>query len=137
VAINVAQLDSFGVLALPRQVSHETHTFLYEGNSWEEPLQVAERFEVDGTAVEPAPFLTDSGGWEAQIVMEGSTLPVTVDNPLADDGIITLRLARGASDSLTGKHWGELKVLNPVGGPYTKEKTITRVLITITEKTST
>jgi hypothetical protein len=136
-AINPAQIDSFGVLELPVQRISGTHTFLYEGDSWEEPIQVAEGFESDGTAVNPAPFGTDSGGWEGLIRMEDSALPVTVDNPLADDGILTLRLAVGASDGLVGQHCGQLLVANPVSGPYTSERTLVRVRITVTEKTET
>ncbi len=136
-AIDPSQIDSFGVLELPVQRIPGTHTFIFEGDSWEEPIQFAESFQSDGTAVNPAPFLTDSGGWEGLIRMEGSELPVTVDNPLADDGIVTLRLGVGASNSHVGQHCGQILIANPVSGPYTEERTLTKVRITVTEKTPT
>ena len=125
--IDVAQIDSLATVCIGAPPRNP----LYEGDTLEEVYVVAEGFAQDGAPIDPAPFLTDSGGWGAEIVMDdASTLSPTADTPLGDDGRITIRLALDESVGKVGKHSGNLRIYNPIGG-RTQQRVVFNFAITV------
>ena len=132
-AIDVAQIDSFATVT----IGSDPENPQYEGDTLESVYVLAESFLNDGTPVNPAPFLTDSGGWGAEVIMAtGDTLTVTVDTPLADDGQIILRLALDESLAKVGKHRGKVRIFNPIIG-RTQQRTLFDFVIPITQAPDT
>lgn len=128
-SIDVAQIDSAATIC----IGSPPRSPLYEGDTLEALFVVAEGFDPLGVPINPAPFLTDSGGWGAEVVMDAdSTLAPTVDTPLADDGQIILRLALDESLGKVGKHDGNLRVFNPIG-LRTQQRTIFNFAIVVSE----
>ena len=127
--IDVAQIDSFATVAIGAPPKNP----LYAGDTLEALYILAEGFDSTGAPIEPAPFLTDSGGWGAEIVMGAdSTLAPTVDTPLADDGEIVIRLALDESSGKAGKHDGNVRIFNPIGA-RTQQRVLFNFVILITE----
>ena len=58
---------------------------------------VAEGEDASGVPINPALFATDNGGWVAGIDIVDGTLPLTVVNPLLDDGAITVKMVKDVS----------------------------------------
>lgn len=107
---------------------------LFEGDTLDAIFVVAEGFQADGTAINPAPFGTDSGGWGAEVVMEtGDTLTVVADTPLADDGQLVMRIALNESVGKVGKHRGQVRIFNPIAG-RTRQRTIFDFVIAVTAR---
>ena len=128
--INVSQLDSLATLAFGVTPSAP----VYEGDSFEKVIVVAEGFDSSGDAIDAAPFGSEDGGWGAEVEMRGgSALPLTVDTPLANDGVITLRLPLGASTGNTGKHRGKVRIFAPAS--RTLQRTLFDFIIHITPET--
>ena len=126
--IDVAQIESFATVTLGTDPENPQ----YADDTMEAVFVVAEGFQADGTPINPALFLTDSGGWEAEVEMEaGDTLAVTVDTPLLDDGQLILRLALGASLTEVGKHRGNVRIFNPIAG-RTQQRVVFNFVLVIT-----
>jgi hypothetical protein len=126
--IDVARIETEGTVCIGCPANP-----LFEGDTLEDVTVIAEGFLADGTPINPAPFASDDGGWEAEVVMDTeSDLDVTVDNPLFDDGQIILRLTLNESSDKDGKHAGIVRISNPIGA-RTQQRSLFNFVVKITD----
>lgn len=121
-AIDIQSIETLSQVAIGCDLEEP----LLANDSLKATFIVAEGVDAAGVPVNPALFASDNGGWVGVVEVVEGTLPLTIDNPLADDGELTLRMAPDLSTPQTCI--ANVKVTNAA---LPAKRTVFRVTLTV------